>query len=86
MTPADEIEKEAQELFDLHYGQIYQWQNIADGPKRQWLQFAAHVIRERKKAVIEARINEQMVYGGSKRHERIPDLTSQLAELERGEK
>ena len=83
--PADEIEKEAKKLMCVYWDDNPE----DDNPSHRTsfaLKLAAHVIRERKKAVIEARINEQMVYGGSKRHERIPDLISQLSELERGEK
>lgn len=53
--------------------------------KKSFEQIAAYVLRDREIACLEARQEEEMVYGGSKRHQRIAELSGQIADL-RGRK
>lgn len=88
MTPADEIEKEAKGIYELSR-ELNQpdWETCSDRVKKQARKIAVYVIRERKKAVLEARIDERGLVGWSGddfSDRRIKELTAHLSELERG--
>ena len=47
-----------------------------------WEELATNVNHLIRISEVRARLHEEMVYGGSKRHERITELTAELKKLE----
>ena len=51
--------------------------------KESFEDIASSIIRERDIAVLDGKINELMVYGNAKRHERIAELSGKLTALKK---
>lgn len=71
-----DVEQLAEKFADILY-----MKKIWVVPVDELLPIAEYAIKEREISCLEARMEEDMVYGGSKRHERIAELSKKIADL-----